>query len=1132
MTILAINFLSDCYIYYEKSEGYSMTKNIIKRRLPILLMALVFVSSLTTSVVKASDISGITGNNGVFNIDPAGAISRNGESIGYRNYDNFNLTNGDTANLKFDSGISTFVNMVQNQINIDGTLNTMKNGALNNGNAVFVSPKGLVVGSSGVLNVGSLSVYTPTAPGMKMLQDGFAAGSLTTTYKGQQIDLLDAMSWHGNAPVTINGTIHSAGDINMVANQFTQGSSSSITAGDELFGALVNTGNINIRSYDRQNNGKLEINGKITNNANGDILIQNRGSQGLSVGTNAEIETKNGKLYLVNSTGTANISGKITGNGDKVYLTSGKSAGTFNFNGTLNSNAGAEIYTRSSAGANIDGTITNKGHGMAITNESGVLKLNGNIKNENSELIITNKGSKLLLDTNGKIDSSGKLQISSNGADGMQLNGEIKNSKNTAITNHKGNLSVNGTVQNTAGKMNITNKGNGGLELSAGSNIYGAGDEVLIQNAGSGGFSAEGNIESSAPTYLQNTDGEMNISGNISNDGGLLYIGNIKDGSGALNISKDATISNKNAAIQIVNLHSEGMNIDGTVKNNNGGIAVANRAGNMNIAGNINNEKGNINLTNTGDGALNVKAKGTVGSEKGELVIQNSGNDGINIDGTITNKGYTIVYNKAGDLNIDGDVTVYGARLNVSNRGEGQLHIKENAEIINEGMGRTYITNYGSGGMDIEAPVVGGGHVILTNRKGGMNVSSTVTSANANVVLTNTGEKNMVIDGTVRGDKVTAYAKGNDIVLGNKDTNQIAINGLKKVYITADDGSILNAGVDTNLIKSGGNLYMATTNGSIGEDVAGSDGIGEDARDLTKSINVAVNGKVKAFTTDKNKNSVINIATKGHDLRVDRIKADGKVLLLTDKYTDENGIEHTGSILNAGTELDKYANVKGTSISLISSGSIGTAEKPLHFRQTDASKPSNVLATKDVYMHARGEDNEVVYFDTIKSKEGSLNVNIIGEGTVNNAIAPGAINISARKNGANLKVNNISKNPGVIKDYIDSSSNTSHKNNNQNNNNNESLTTLDEYADWMADREDIDDVDSLEAWVESMPDTDEETVNNWLGTLSDLEQDEIELILAWLEIKPDSSDLEAYESWLETSPLLNVDIASEDSNPS
>ena len=1123
-----------------------MTKKICKRRLPVMLMALLFAATVSIASVSASDITGVTGSGGVFNIDPAGQINHNGKAIGYREYNAFTLDSGDTANLKFDSGINSFVNMVKNQININGVVNTVKSGAFYNGEAVFVSPNGMVVGPSGVLNVGSLGVYTPTPQGMKMLKDGFESGTLNATYKGQEINLLDGIGWHGNAPVTINGKINAQGGVDLVANQFTLGSSGEINSlGETLFSALVNfdrnNGNdagVNIRSYDRQGNGFMKIDGKINNTGASDIIIQNRGSQGLSVNNGAEIKAANGDLYLVNSKGAMNVAGDLEDNGGKVYLTNGQQGGAMNFTGYIK--GGAEIYNRSAAGANIAGKINNGAKGLAITSEKGVLKLDGDIKSTGGNVFITNQGSKLVLDDNSYIagNQNGKLQISSKGADGMELNGAIDGFKSTAITNHKGKLSFNGSYNNMVNsgtnnsKLNITQKGDGGLELGDNSVIMTNNKEVLIQNVGKGGFTSNATISgNNTAIYLQNAknaEGAMVISdGIIDNAGNVVYVGNTSKG--GLEISETAKIINKNGDIKIVNF-----------------------AGDLDDKGEVSNKNGDIYLTNKGNGGLNITDTATLGADKGKLVVQNFGKEGMTVDGEISNKGYTALYNRAGDMNINSDVTTIGARMNIQNSGDGALNINDTAALTNEGMGRTYITNKGEGGMNVDADVVGGGHVIVTNRKGGMNVHSKVTSTKANVVLTNTGEEDMVVDGTVRGNKVTAYAKGNDIVLGNTDTNQISINGLDKVSITTEDGSILNAGVDTHLIKSGGNIYMHANNGTIGTAPAGT-GIGEYARDLTKSINVVANGKLKAFTTDPNMNGTINIATKGHNLKVDRVKADGKVFLLTDKYVDEKGVVHTGSILNRGTELGKYANVKGTSVNLISSGSIGSADRPLHFRQTKPGQASQVLAVKDIYLHHRGnETGEYANFGTIKSKEGSINVNIIGPGNVENAIAPGNINIYSRKSDPNLKVKNVSHNPNVIRDYFDGPTKTATTagkkptsgssspedegeivipggSDPEEETSNPTATSgqgssgnpiQDALSDWYGQRPDDSDTEGLADWISEMPTKDPNALAEFAPNMSD----EDVALIEWFSEMPDSTSGPAFTNWIMKHPETDIDL--------
>ena len=51
------------------------------------------------------------------------------------------------------------VNTVENRISISGTVNAIRNNKIG-GNLYFLSPKGMVVGSTGVINAGSLTMIT------------------------------------------------------------------------------------------------------------------------------------------------------------------------------------------------------------------------------------------------------------------------------------------------------------------------------------------------------------------------------------------------------------------------------------------------------------------------------------------------------------------------------------------------------------------------------------------------------------------------------------------------------------------------------------------------------------------------------------------------------------------------------------------------------------------------------------------------------------------------------------------------------------------------------------------------------------------------------------------------------------
>ena len=120
---------------------------------------LVPVLASEINVAPGSDIgAGITQNDNIYNITP-GQIHGN---TGFAHFGDFNLSEGDIANLIFQMGYDKFVNLVNNGVNINGILNTMKDNNFFNGHAIFVSPGGIVIGASGVLNVGALSLITPS----------------------------------------------------------------------------------------------------------------------------------------------------------------------------------------------------------------------------------------------------------------------------------------------------------------------------------------------------------------------------------------------------------------------------------------------------------------------------------------------------------------------------------------------------------------------------------------------------------------------------------------------------------------------------------------------------------------------------------------------------------------------------------------------------------------------------------------------------------------------------------------------------------------------------------------------------------------------------------------------------------
>ena len=90
-----------------------------------LLHQTMMISAFATSITNPNG-SPVPGQNGTYTINPS-AIIKNTD-IGYRKYLDFDLSKGDIANLIFKYGtkdVNTFVNLVDNKININGVVNSM-----------------------------------------------------------------------------------------------------------------------------------------------------------------------------------------------------------------------------------------------------------------------------------------------------------------------------------------------------------------------------------------------------------------------------------------------------------------------------------------------------------------------------------------------------------------------------------------------------------------------------------------------------------------------------------------------------------------------------------------------------------------------------------------------------------------------------------------------------------------------------------------------------------------------------------------------------------------------------------------------------------------------------------------------
>lgn len=973
------------------------------------------------SVFAASTISGVTnGGSGSFNIDPT--TKNNG--TGFRHYQDFNLGQGDVANLNF-ADINTFVNMVDNQVVINGIVNSVRGNGFYNGKAVFISPNGMVVGASGVLNVGSLGVYAPNSIDYTNLKNSPSAATLAEATENAS---------NGGAPITINGKVITAGNVDLVGGQIDIANNAGIVGG-------VNLNQMTIQTSEQQATALFNNLVNTDNLANGNNFTSDA----------------TGQIRITSNKGV-NVAGNIIN-----YATGGEyqDANSTNYSGILiNSHNGSTPDGDAiTTGINVSGNIVNTKGLVEFNNNGGDLDISGNIKNNGTthiynqplaqygdatknENIAKNSG----INITGKIDTKGNLRIENRGGKGLNISGTV---------NHEGDSFVQNGYSSENDIMGY-GKNNEKLDNTGALNIGGT-------------FNTTGNAEFLNTEYGQ--DG-LNVTGNVTTGGKATYTNkgaaglNVKQG-GAIKSSQDLEMTNygvgglnitgsaNNTGKATVTNHSGRLTVGGTFTNN-GDATFVNNGTELNVSGTVSNENGLLDMTNNGADGFNVTETGKI-SGNGGLNMTNSetGTAGMNINGTVTNIGNANVLNKAGALNVGGSFTNTGDAVftndgtnlvvngTVTNN-KGTLKMTNNNGAFNvNGTVRnngttTNLTNAGADGLNVAGTVYSNGDLTMTNTGAkGINLASTGrVKGDNNIYINNNSKGGVNVKGLVNGQKdVNITSENGNVVIGDNTENDNYITAGDNININVNNGSILNEGSATKvktLLKANKNLNMYVTDGTIGTEVqqdgaiAGSTGIGpknQGSRDFSKSINANIGGNVTAKTT-KNattaNNLVINYAAIDSDMNINSIKADGRVILTVDDSSHANGGAASGTRYNMldANKTKGNVNVEGTGISLISNGSIGTKDNKLTFVQTDATNNKmDALANENIYLRensfdAYGRDNETKLntVSTMIAREGDLDVEFAGDTTIDNITAEGDMKIVTR--GQKMHIKNL----GHIKD--------------------------------------------------------------------------------------------------------------------
>lgn len=698
----------------------------------LILLAMAATLAVPGANAAGTNITGVTGNNGTYNITPE-FIGKNGGE-GFRKYENFTVGQGDTANLMFDgfernneaANIKTFVNLVRNGVNIYGVLNTMKESGFYNGHAVFITPGGMVVGPSGVLNVGRLSTVTPTAAKFNEIGDAYDQYNADRTQENANAFVNTGVlnflsnsktggSWGSNGEIDVQGKIFARDGVVLrgtnvnVSGSITNGLTAAYNkAYDNLFNSLVNTDGIktltalgNSQVVVEATNG-MTVTGNVLNNANGGTYITNNGANGMSV--NGEVYAKDGLARLYSTNGDLTVgatSAKLGGNevqvlnnkGGALTLNAGTTidaettkiynhgTGALTTDATINTGT-LSMKNEKGAGMNVRGTITGNGD-VAIKNYDGNMEYTANLTNNNNNTGIVNYGA--AMNVGGSVANNGNdgiINIKNAGTGVMNVNGTIANKSSVGHSSAK--------VHNTA--TYITNKTGAGLTYTGTANV------------------------TNGDLAINNYKGDMDVKGTIDVTNANLGIVD-RTGGGAMNVASAVTVKGGDAVLKKEAGTTGDMTVNGSLTHN-GYMAVLNNEGQLDLGATVNNNGGAVkdasgNLAGgfyaisrtNGTGVTVTKDFNATGN--GEVLIKNkTGNNGLNYatGATINTTGYqAALVNRKGNLNAAGNITADKIIVRAGTQADpsqGTFSITGNLNPVKAD--ESFIVNWYSGG-DVNA---------------------------------------------------------------------------------------------------------------------------------------------------------------------------------------------------------------------------------------------------------------------------------------------------------------------------------------------------------------------------------------------------------------------------------------------
>ena len=600
------------------SNIQSLRGSLIRTLMPPAIAASLMLTTMSGAYAQQITADGKTDTNIIVNgnITDITTSTVRGQNA-FNSFSYLTIDTGNVANFYLPNDTTNLLNVISHSVSINGMVNSIKDSAIG-GNMYFVTP-GFVVGQSGVLNVGSLKVVTPS---QDYINDFFVSGNPSDMATVQVLN--GQVPLDSNGYITVQGKINAIGDISLKGGNVTVTNSGVITTG-AVFSTPPDMGDV-VNLNGLENGNKIAIvNGDIVIEAVNDVetsgAIATYGAADLDAGdiriaAGNNVTLSNGSRLLARGDGENSDGGNIqVSAGNNLSSSDGTAydAG----GGAVSGNAGTIKLSADNSvtlGGTFRETAANGTAGSALI-EAAHVEIAANVYQNGGNLTIASGGG---ITVNSNVVVSTRQTV--NGATDNQLTAASTGSSGEMAFAATGYITVSAGAQFLTQAINqgATTYHAGDITLTGQNITLGAGAQLLatVTNNGATTGTGAGDITLTAAQAQIRDDAAARASANIHVNGAMLSGNNITLTAAATaayswDWLKTLVTDTAQHVLDKTDEYLTGVDIQTAISEGSSGVTIG--------SGSHLNATNNVNLSSTSNSSVKLLDLVSPGSLSGEV---------------------------------------------------------------------------------------------------------------------------------------------------------------------------------------------------------------------------------------------------------------------------------------------------------------------------------------------------------------------------------------------------------------------------------------------------------------------------------------------------------------------------------